>query len=135
MTNVRPLREHYGPNEDLAFQRDLNTWHYSEVEYLRGVIRDVSNSPHIPPVERRILKEALTDSDAHEPEVGETFPPETLRLAKEASERVAGPIPGNPLNDWKLGEEPPSQGYCGNWPCRLPKYHTGPCNSSPSQRT
>lgn len=29
----------------------------------------------------------------------------------------------------------PSQGYCGNWPCRLPNYHTGPCNSSPSQRT
>jgi hypothetical protein len=67
MANVRPLREHYGPNEDLAFQRDLNTWHYSEIEYLRGVIRDVSNSPHIPPVERRILKESLTDSGAHEP--------------------------------------------------------------------
>jgi hypothetical protein len=74
MTNVRPLREHYGPNEDLAFQRDLNTWHYSEVEYLRGVIRDVSNSPHIPPVERRILKEALTDSDAHEPIPCALFP-------------------------------------------------------------
>jgi hypothetical protein len=67
MTNVRPLREHYGPNEDLAFQRDLNTWHYSAIEYLRAIIRDVGNSPHIPPVERRILKEALTDSDAHEP--------------------------------------------------------------------
>jgi hypothetical protein len=58
-----------------------------------------------------------------------TFPAETLRLAQEASERVAVSVPGNPINDWKLGEERPSPGYCGNWPCRLPKYHTGSCQS------
>jgi len=26
-----------------------------------------------------------------------------------------------------------SSKYCGNWPCRLPIYHTGPCSSSPEK--
>jgi hypothetical protein len=49
-------------------------------------------------------------------EGGETYEPsgyerasvetsETMRLAKEASERVADAVPGNPIADWKLGED------------------------------
>lgn len=61
-----------------------------------------------------------------------TFPPETLRLAKEASERVAGSIPGNPLNDWKLGEDPQCR-ICNATP-EHPERCFGRCVDYPGQK-
>jgi hypothetical protein len=112
----------------LKTAQELAATRLMEVERQKAALVEAWNETHTASIEIERLRgeaevadEQLAQlrgfAEAHkncrgsdEPGVGETFPPETLRLAKEASERAAGRIPGNPLNDWKLGEEQPAQG-------------------------